>query len=59
MLVYAVGIGVVWRQVVSLDVETWYRTGAAGTTQITLAGWWYALVSLPSSNSSFIAGTCA
>jgi hypothetical protein len=47
VLVYAVGIGVVWRQVVSLDVDTWYRTGAAGATQISLAGWWYALVSLP------------
>jgi hypothetical protein len=47
VLVYAVGIGVVWREVVSLDIETWYRTGAAGTTQISLAGWWYALVSLP------------
>lgn len=47
VLVYAVGIGVVWRQVVSLDVDTWYRTGSAGATRITLAGWWYALVSLP------------
>lgn len=47
VLVYAVGIGVVWRQVVSLDVEAWYRTGDAGTTQISIAGWWYALVSLP------------
>jgi hypothetical protein len=47
VLVYAVGIGVVWRQVVSADVDTWYRTGEAATTQISLAGWWYALVSLP------------
>ncbi len=47
VLVYAVGIGVVWRQVVSLDVDTWYRTGAGDATRITLAGWWYALVSLP------------
>ena len=28
VLVYAVGIGVVWRQVVSLDVETWYGRAA-------------------------------
>jgi len=47
VLVYAVGIGVVWRQVVALDVETWYRTGTADATRITLAGWWYALVALP------------
>ena len=47
VLVYAVGIGVVWRQVVSLDVDTWYRTGGADASRITLAGWWYALVSLP------------
>jgi len=47
VLVYAVGIGVIWRQVVSLDVDTWYRAGDAGATRISLAGWWYALVSLP------------
>jgi hypothetical protein len=47
MFVYAVGIGVVWRQVVSLDVDTWYRTGDGGSMQISLAGWWYAVVSLP------------
>jgi hypothetical protein len=47
VLVYAVGIGVVWREVVSLDVDTWYRTSGADATRITLAGWWYALVSLP------------
>lgn len=47
VLVYAVGIGVIWRQVVSLDVDTWYRAGNAGAARISLAGWWYALVSLP------------
>jgi hypothetical protein len=47
VLVYTVGIAVVWRQVVALDVDTWYRTGTAGTSQITLAGWWYALAALP------------
>jgi len=46
VLVYAVGIAVLWRHVVSLDVETWYRTASAAGSRLTLAGWWYTLVSL-------------
>ena len=46
VLVYAVGIAVIWRQIVSLDVETWYRAAGPAGSRLTLAGWWYALVSL-------------
>lgn len=44
LFVYLVGVTVIWRGVVALDVETWYRRADG---QFTLAGWWYFLVSLP------------
>jgi hypothetical protein len=46
LLVYGVGVGVVWRHEVALPVETWYRH-VEGSVQVTRAGWWYALVSVP------------
>jgi hypothetical protein len=46
--VYVVGITVVWRQYMALDVATWYASPAAdGSTTLTLAGTWYGYVSLP------------
>ena len=37
----------IWRQHVSLHVGTWYAAvDAAGEEHLTLAGWWYAFVSL-------------
>src|SRR5262249_41281430 len=37
----------IWRNAMSLHVETWYlAVGPAGEESLTLAGWWYAFVSL-------------
>src|SRR5262245_1627274 len=37
----------IWRSAMSLHVETWYLAiGPAGEEALTLAGWWYAFVSL-------------
>ena len=47
VLVYAVGVLVVWRYYVSLDVPTWHSTPGAARIQPKLAGWWYLFVSLP------------
>jgi hypothetical protein len=46
-LVYVVGIFVVWRYYMVLDVPTWYATPEGGQVRPRLAGWWYFLVSLP------------
>jgi hypothetical protein len=47
VLVYAVGILVVWRRYVALDATTWYATPSAGGTTLSFAGMWYGYVSLP------------
>jgi len=47
LLVYGVGVGILWRQEIALPVETWYRHLEAGSVHVTRAGWWYALVSVP------------
>ena len=46
-LVYVVGVGLVWRTQVALDVPSWYGVPAEGRLQPSLAGWWLGLVSLP------------
>ena len=46
-LVYGVGVLVVWRQYVALDVLTWYGTPSDQGRTLTLAGTWYGYVSLP------------
>jgi hypothetical protein len=46
-LVYAVGIAFVWRELVELRSDSWYRLPGAGDSEVTPAGWWYALASLP------------
>jgi hypothetical protein len=46
-VVYGVGIFVVWRHYMVLDVPTWYATPELGRVQPKLAGWWYFFVSLP------------
>jgi hypothetical protein len=45
--VYAVGIGVVWRNFVALDAVTWYATPSLAGPSLTWAGLWYLGVSLP------------
>jgi hypothetical protein len=47
LIVYGVGIFVVWRNYMVLDVPTWYATPAGGGVHPRLAGWWYLFISLP------------
>ena len=48
LIVAALTFGhVIWRESMSLHVGTWYAgSGPAGGDQLTVAGWWYAFVSL-------------
>lgn len=47
VFVYGIGILVVWRQYFVLDTATWYATPSAGGSQLSLAGMWYAYLSVP------------
>lgn len=47
VLVYCIGIGFVWRALSALDVGSWYRPAAGETWPLSMAGYWYVLVSLP------------
>ena len=44
---YVVGVGVIWRTQVALDVTSWYGVPADGKLQPSLAGWWLGCVSMP------------
>ena len=46
VLVYVVGLGIVWRQS-ALDLGTWYATPGADGMTLSLAGRWYVYFSLP------------
>jgi hypothetical protein len=45
--VYGVGVMIVWRHYIALDAATWYATPSAGGASLSLAGMWYAYVSVP------------
>ena len=45
--VYIVGVLLFWRHYVALATATWYAVPAAGNIKFSLAGIWYAYVSLP------------
>ena len=45
--VYVVGVLIVWRRFVAIDVSTWYATSSSAGSRLTHAGLWYAMVSLP------------
>lgn len=47
VFVYGVGVLLIWRHYVALDTATWYATGSAGGSQLSLAGMWFGYVSLP------------
>ncbi len=47
VLVYGLGILVIWRQFVALDTATWYAIPSADGSKLSLAGTWYGYVSLP------------
>ena len=45
--VYIVGVGLIWRTQVALDVTSWYGVPMEGSLRPSLAGWWLGVVSLP------------
>jgi len=45
--VYGVGILIVWRQYIALDAATWYALPSDRGAEFSLAGVWFAYVSLP------------
>ena len=47
VFVYGVGMPFVWRDRLALDVTSWFATVEGGQLQLSLAGWWVALVSMP------------
>ena len=47
LIVYALGIPVLWRQVAALDVPTWYVDPTPGRVGLTAAGIWLVFISVP------------
>ena len=45
--VYVVGIAVIFRQSLAFEAASWYAVADASGSRLSLAGWWYALVSVP------------
>lgn len=45
--VYGVGVLFIWRRFGALDVSSWYGAIENGRLHLSLAGWWFGLVSLP------------
>lgn len=46
-VVYVLGVAIIWRNYLALQTATWYALPIAGGSQLTLAGQWYAYVSVP------------
>ncbi len=47
VLVYGLGMLIIWRHFVALDTATWYAIPSADGSKLSLAGTWYGYVSLP------------
>jgi len=47
VIVYALGIPVLWREVAALDGATWYADPSSGSAGLTAAGLWFVYVSVP------------
>ena len=47
VIVYVVGVSVVWRQFTALSAATWYAPVSSTGARFSLAGIWYGYVSLP------------
>ncbi|HTR17288.1 MAG TPA: hypothetical protein VMI52_09670 [Acetobacteraceae bacterium] len=47
VFVYVVGVLIIWRHYVALDMTTWYATPSAKGGTLSFAGMWYGFVSLP------------
>ena len=45
--VYGIGVFVLWRKNAEINVSSWYNPTSDGSLHPSLAGWWFALVSLP------------
>jgi hypothetical protein len=45
--VYVVGVLIIWRNFIAIDVPTWYATASIEGRRLSHAGIWYACVSLP------------
>ena len=45
--VYVLGVLVLWRRFIAIDVSTWYAIPSAAGSDLTHAGLWYAYLSLP------------
>jgi len=47
VLVYVVGVSIIWRHFAALSTPTWYATPTADGSTLSWAGLWYGYVSLP------------
>jgi hypothetical protein len=47
ILVYGLGIQVIWQRFIALPAATWYATPSAAGTKLTITGYFYAYASLP------------
>jgi hypothetical protein len=47
VVVYVVGVLIVWRHYMALDTATWYATPSVEGLKLRLSGMWYGYVSLP------------
>lgn len=45
--VYVIGVAVLWRTYIAIDVASWHGTTVEGGWRPTMAGWWMGLVSVP------------
>lgn len=45
--VYAIGITFIWRVMIAVPSDTWYWSPGGGAMDVSRAGWWYMLVSVP------------
>ena len=45
--VYIVGVGLLWRTQIALDVSSWHGEPVNGRWRVSMAGWWLGCVSLP------------
>lgn len=46
-VVYVVGVLILWRRYIAFDTATWYATSSAEGSKLSLAGMWFAYISLP------------
>ena len=47
VLVYGVGVSLIWRHYMALPAATWYATPSADGSELTPSGFWFGYVSLP------------